>query len=584
MSANDEELDLELSSDSPEDEMDELLRLIEENEKQQAIQNGEEVPSDLDDVAPLQVVDDSADVADEVSAGEDALEDEGNDESGEDLEAEDTDPEPESLEEIEIDMDDPEAMDILLGLKERPDRPDSVVKRMEREAQENAEAENAEVAEDGPEEEVEEAGEMPSATEDSQPAVSSDMELDDILSQLGEEDDDLKEIGDLLKKSDNHELVEDDVLSLLDETENQNAADDEDADMDLSVENIADADTEAEPEDKKAKKEKKKKEKKARRSKKSDDGEEGAEGEKEKKGLFSKLFAALTEEVPEEEEDPAVAEAKKAKKAKKKRGKKGAVTDAGDNDAILEELDGEPTDKKKGKNSKKDKKKEKKPKKEKKVKEKNTEPEVPSKKLPIKMIIRIFVLCFSILALILIVTNVVPQLWALNDARNAFYKKNYEESYREFVGKKLSKKDEVIFQKAKTITMVEHKYTSYSTYKAMNMPVEALDSLVSGCWLFDDLANDIAELGILEQTQEIKERILNALAADYQLSEDDAREMRQLSRYEYTKKLEETTGSLSIKNKNYESGQSVPVIEEVETEPVAEEESPKEDMILEEME
>ena len=59
----------------------------------------------------------------------------------------------------------------------------------------------------------------------------------------------------------------------------------------------------------------------------------------------------------------------------------------------------------------KKKKKEKKPKKkkEKKIKPvKVPETEQPGKKLPQKMVIRIFVLCFSILAVILIVNSFIP--------------------------------------------------------------------------------------------------------------------------------------------------------------------------------
>ncbi len=479
---------------------------------------------------------------------------------------------PERLEEIEIDMDDPEALEMLLGLGERPDW--------------SAKKEEAQ---------------------------SSEMSEDEILAAMGEENPDLGEINSLLNKLDNNELVgdgiEESVLVGFDETDFDSEQDpwldellgssdtrkkkkkekkskfslfgkkkkqQEDAES-VSVEEIPAEVSEQETEDvasildafaqdnsdipfdlfaeageeeaaeldlislveeneKKSKKAEKKSEKKAEKS----------------KGFFAKMMDVLTEEIPEDEEE----DIKPKKEKKGKKGKKAPVTDADDNEGILEELDAEEDGGKKGKKSKKEKK-AKKEKKKKPPKQMNDADVLDmvqdTKKLPMKMVFRIFALCCSIMALILLVNHFVPKLWSLADARNAFYKQDYETTYQEMAGKELSESDQRLYQKAKMILQLEHKMDAYGNYKEMNMPVEALDSLLSGYLLWQQLGEKIEKYDAVKETDVVKNQIVDALSADYQISEQEAVEINSLDNYNYTLRLEEITGSLSRQNSTFYS-------------------------------
>ena len=502
-------------------------------------------------------------------------------------------------EEIEIDMDNPEELEMLLGLGERPDW-----------SARKAEAEMSEQSEE------------------------------DILAAMGEENPDLNEINSLLNKLDNNELVgdgiEESVLVGFDETdfdaeqdpwldellgggsektkkkkekknkfslfgkkkkenevsETENVGiESEDVTTDISSEEVtdvlqalsqdsddipfdlfADADTEDDAADldlialveadtlKQAKKTKK---------------------SGEKKGFFAKMLDVLTEEIPEEEEPIVEKKAKKDKKTKK--GNKKPVTDANDNEGILEELDAEDDTGKKGKKSKKDKK----PKKEKKNKapKQMNDSDVldmiqDSKKLPMKMVLRIFALCASVMALILLINHFIPKLWSMADARNAFYKQDYETTYQEMSGKELSDSDQRLYEKAKMILQLSHKMDAYSNYKEMAMPVEALDSLLSGYLLWQQMAEKITEYDAVTETEEIKIRIVNALSTDYQISEEEAAEINNLNNYDYTLRLEEITGSLSRQNSMYYSETEEEVIVQEETIQLPQE--PTEDVLAEE--
>ena len=274
---------------------------------------------------------------------------------------------------------------------------------------------------------------------------------------------------------------------------------------------------------------------------------EAADIQKEKKESFWKKLGNVLFEEDEEETEPEGQEPEKKKKDKKGKKKK-KVTDASDNQGILEELDAEGADGKKGKKKKKDKKK---PKKEKKALPKEgTEKEEDSKKLPTKMVVRIFILAFSILALLLIVVEIIPSMWTAADARNAFYKKEYRAAYEEMTGKKLSKKDQRLYEKARLVASMQQRYDAYTTYTALQMPVEALDSLLSGYLFWQQEADAITEYDATTETDAVKYQILNTLYDTYQLTEDDVRQINALDDYDYTVKLEELTGSLSHKNSN----------------------------------
>ena len=289
---------------------------------------------------------------------------------------------------------------------------------------------------------------------------------------------------------------------------------------------------------------------------------ESADIQKEKKESFWKKLGNVLFEEDEEETEPEGQEPEKKKKDKKGKKKK-KVTDASDNQGILEELDAEGADGKKGKKKKKDKKK---PKKEKKALPKEgTEKEEDSKKLPTKMVVRIFILAFSILALLLIVVEIIPSMWTAADARNAFYKKEYRAAYEEMTGKKLSKKDQRLYEKARLVASMQQRYDAYTTYTALQMPVEALDSLLSGYLFWQQEADAITEYDATTETDAVKYQILNTLYDTYQLTEDDVRQINALDDYDYTAKLEELTGSLSHKNSNAQQAGSTALTGDADT-------------------
>ncbi|MDD6657701.1 MAG: hypothetical protein PUE95_10515 [Lachnospiraceae bacterium] len=422
-------------------------------------------------------------------------------------------------EELEFDLDGIDDIDALLGLKEMPpDYKDSFKQNKDSnvsDANDNANDENDE--------------------NDEAELDLEDQDLSDILDLLGEDDSELAEINDILKKSDNNEIVDVDGIS---ELEINMSKDIEDGQEDLEAEN---------------KTEKKKKKKKRFGKKKTEEnaevesnesGEDASSEIKEKKqNFFSKLMASLTEEIEDETEEENNQEMNPdapAKKGKKKKGKK-KDKQAETNEEILEEMDKEDAEaSKKKKKEKKTKKK-----KEKKIKPvKVPETEQPGKKLPQKMVIRIFVLCFSILAVILIVNSFIPGLLSLQKARKAFYKGNYTDAYMELIAQdKLNESDTILLKKAEILTKLDNKMKRYRTYTAAGMKLEGLHTLLEGVSVYQDNQTIIQEYGISYEAEQLYSQIVAELMQQYGLTSEQINEILQLDSVSYTYRLRELTNN-----------------------------------------
>ena len=473
----------------------------------------------------------------------------------------DSDSEEKTISEIEeIDMDD---IDSLLGIREKETTNDTVDSEM-----------NGEEDEFDAEDDMSELLAFIESSKIEQNNVESyeDKDVTEILDQLGDDDDELAQINEILKKSDNNEMLSDDVdlLALLEGISPEEEPSDkkvskkqkekeieEEKDYFLNEEDQDDIETELEPVNSKTKKQKNTKKQNKKQDVEIEDGSEKKVKEK-KPNFLQSFFSSLTEEVEEDEEEEKEKEKadkpekKKNKKSNSKKKKNENASDAQkENDAILDELEAED-DKGKKKKTKKAPKTPKKPKKVKEVKE-----SIPEKKLPKKAVIRIFILCFSILALLILCTMLVPSILSLKDARNAFSNKDYKTTYQMLGGEKLNKSDQLIYDKTETILKMQRKYDAYENYKTLGMEPQALNALVEGCALYDSIYEYAVSLGIQEEIQQIEEKILAKLQDEYSLSKDDVTKINQLeSDVEYSKaiyniiKKEEAVSSNEVTNES----------------------------------
>lgn len=404
--------------------------------------------------------------------------------------------------------------------------------------------------------------------DDSEKLLNQDSDITDIIDSMPE-DDELAEIGILLKKNDSDSVSDEDMFSFLESSmqdgeSNVNGANQGDtfdifADSEAASSEIVDVGDELSAlleaakqaeelnreklekkskEKKQAKTEKNDKEIKEKKNKKSKakvDGlaksEAAAMGKDnpkpEKNGLFHKILNMLFEEEEEEVKTPV------------------QTTPADENDDILREL--EEADKKKVRGKKGKETKEGKPKKEKKVKKekepkekkaKKEKPQTDSKetvkgKIPKKTMLFLVASCFTFFILIMVIISVIPNLLDLTSARKAFYQGNYKDTYFLLVDKELNESDRIMFQKTSCILEIQRKIDSYYNFKKMDMPVEALDAVMEGILVYQEISQQAQSLGIQEEIDEKYEEILSIIG-EYDLTLDEAYEILILSDYRYS--------------------------------------------------
>ena len=247
-------------------------------------------------------------------------------------------------------------------------------------------------------------------------------------------------------------------------------------------------------------------------------------GKKEKKdNIFKRIFAALMEDP--DEDLGAVPEEQETKLSE-------------ENKQILSEVDGEEEKPKKEKKKKQPKeKKEKKPKVKKPKKEKEKKPEEPSVKIPRKFKIRTFMTAGSVLAAILVLTILVPSANVMSSARAAYYDQNYKDAFLSMYGKDLNESDKLIYDRSKTIILLDRKYDSYVQYEAMGMRDKALDSLLQGLARYEALRDTAVKLDVIGNLDATRQKILKALMDDYSISEEEAMEVLTYSPADYSGKV-----------------------------------------------
>ena len=250
---------------------------------------------------------------------------------------------------------------------------------------------------------------------------------------------------------------------------------------------------------------------------------EDAEQKKEKKGFFAKLLDLFTEEDEEEEENDQL-----------------KLSD--ENKQILEEMD---KNGKNGKKKEKKQKKEKKPKKEKQPKKSKKEkpkkeaaPAAPEKKLSPKKIIPIVVVCISLGAVILIVGNFLTEYMSKKSGREAYYAGDYQTCYQNLFGRELNETEQVMYSKSESILTIRMWLREYEVFVNEGSELEALDSLLQAVHDYPSLLDYATQWNVQDEVTSAFGEILNILSEKYQLSQEEAQAIADISdNIEYTKNV-----------------------------------------------
>lgn len=193
----------------------------------------------------------------------------------------------------------------------------------------------------------------------------------------------------------------------------------------------------------------------------------------------------------------------------------------------------EETDKKKSKKEKKKKEKkpkQKKPKKEKKPKQKKPKKVKPPKEkdntppLPKMPVILICIMTASLLALILVGTNLVGYTNQFANADAAYKMGDYTEAYRSVRGIEVKEKDTELYEKYRIMASAQSKFDAYQSFMEAGIYDMALDSLVHTIGRCDKYAADAEVYGCYSELIELKDYAVGALST-FGINEERAAEL-----------------------------------------------------------
>lgn len=256
-------------------------------------------------------------------------------------------------------------------------------------------------------------------------------------------------------------------------------------------------------------------------------GGDEEETKPKKKGFFSRFLEFLTEEEEEEEENEnirlseenqeIIEDLDKEKAQKDKKGKKGKKKAKKADESSEGGEEGEE-----GEDSKKDKKKKaRKPKKEKLPEEE--EPVDPGKKLKLKKVLPIALICLSLGAAIIIMVYGSVNFSDRKNARNAYYEGDYQTCYQNLYGKDMNESEQVMFGKSECILRIRMWIREYEILNAEGAGLEALDSLIQSVNDYPALYDYAGQCNAAGEVAQEYATILNLLYENYGLTEDQAR-------------------------------------------------------------
>lgn len=245
-----------------------------------------------------------------------------------------------------------------------------------------------------------------------------------------------------------------------------------------------------------------------------------AEHPKEKTGFLAKLARFFFGEDEEEEEEliPGASAGDGNEN----------ITLTKENQAIIDELEGakdKKGKKKKEKKPKKEKPKKEKPKKEKKPKEPKPKKEKPvdnTPPLPKGPVILIFIMAFSLMALVLLGTNLGGYTVQVNEAAKLLKNGSYAQGYATIDGNEIKKKDEKLYNQLAVLSPMDSELHNYEVFMANNKRDMALDSLVCAAGRYEVNLEGSKEWDCNEELELMKNKVEGLLQEQFGMSFEEA--------------------------------------------------------------
>lgn len=172
--------------------------------------------------------------------------------------------------------------------------------------------------------------------------------------------------------------------------------------------------------------------------------------------------------------------------------------------------------------------------------------EGPDKKLNKVLVALVMIFFFSIGGFVILGTNIFDYTLAITKTADYFQRQKYSMAYREILGVEVKEQDRELENKVYTVMYVERQYEAYENYVKLMEPDLALNALVQGLGKYDDYYEDAVALGIVDDLNNARGKIISALNSDYGMSTEEALALLELEPAEYSRQIQSRSADITF--------------------------------------
>ncbi len=171
-----------------------------------------------------------------------------------------------------------------------------------------------------------------------------------------------------------------------------------------------------------------------------------------------------------------------------------------------------------------------------------------SNKIPIKVLVVFVLLVGTLVALLIIGSNIFSKRSAISEAKSLYSQGNYIDAYNSLAGiSSLSEEDTEILNKARLLADLQNKKKEYDTFMAKKDYMNAFDALVVGVGRYNENYEKAKEYGITAEYDGVESMIVGQLKDQFGTSKDEAAKLYEIKgRTKYTVAINDKLKALGM--------------------------------------
>ena len=171
-----------------------------------------------------------------------------------------------------------------------------------------------------------------------------------------------------------------------------------------------------------------------------------------------------------------------------------------------------------------------------------------SNKIPVKVLVVFVLLVGTLVALLIIGSNIFSKRSAISEAKSLYSQGNYIDAYNSLAGiSSLSEEDTEIMNKARLLADLQNKKKEYDTFMAKKDYMNAFDALVVGVGRYNENYEKAKEYGITAEYDGVESMIAGQLKDQFGTTKEEAAKLYEIKgRTKYTVAISDKLKALGM--------------------------------------